>query len=258
MPRILATEKPIKQSLLIDLLKKNGSDDELRSMSPRFMVELDDQDQLSDMSYAGNGSLGSGKKVTGEAIVEEGRARGTFKANEESEFFGKTIIGEISFDVPVLTRDSQPVKQLADAKKLETTGKVVVDNKTTQLGHFVAYEVRWNSEVRTTILFSEKPINVAKLKESLAKNGTDDGLIDFSSQVKVTIDKEDRPAFLNLYADGVSLSQNTNLVGDMIVEDNRARGTVKFDKPVDFFKKTINFDLTFDLEVLPLPATAKE
>lgn len=256
--RVLATETPIKQSSLIDLLRKGGPDDELRSKSPRVLVELDDQDKLDNMSYAGNGSLGSGRDVTGEAIVEAGRARGTFKANKESEFFGKKIIGEITFDVPVLTRDSQPEKRLANAKKLETSGNLVVNNKTMKLANFVAYQAKWNDEVRTTILFSEKPINVAKLKASLAKNGNDDGNFDFASQVKVTIDKDDNPAFLNLYADGASINQNTGLVGDVIVEDGRARGTVKLDKAIDFAGKSINFDLTFDVEVLMLPKPTKE
>lgn len=253
--RILATATPIKQSTLIELLRKNGPDDGLRSMSPRVFVELDDQDQPVNMSYAGNRAVGSAGSsgITGEAIVEEGRARGTFKAKKESEFFGRKIIGEITFDIPVWTRDSQPVKQLTNAPKLETSGRLVVSDQTTKLSHFLAYQVKSSDEVRTAILFSEKPINVAKLKESLAKDGTDDGYIDFSSQVRVTIDKDDRPAFLNLYASGVSLSQNTGLVGDVIVEDGRARGTMKLNEAVEFAGKTINFDLTFDLEVLPLP-----
>jgi ribosomal 50S subunit-recycling heat shock protein len=256
--RILATQTPIKQSMLIDLLKSNEPDHNLTSMSPRLMVALDDQDQLINMNYAGNDSLGSGRKVTGEAIVEEGRARGHFKANEESEFFGKTIIGEITFDVPVITRDSQPIKQLTNAKKLETSGKLVVNNQSMKLSHFISYQVKLGDEVRTAILFSEKPINVAKLKESLAKDGSDSGVIDFASHVKVMIDKEDRLAFLNLYTDGASINQNTDLVGEVIVEDLRARGTVKLGKNVEFFGKVINFDMTFDLEVLPLPTTAKE
>lgn len=259
--RILATDTPIKQASLIELLKKNGADDELRSRSPRLLVELDDQDKPIGMSYAGNGSLGSASEsgMIGEAIVEEGRARGTFKAKKESEFFGKKIIGEITFDVPVLTRDSQPTKQLANAKKLETSGNLVINNKTMKLGHFAAYQIKWlDNEIRTAIRFSEKPIDMGKLKAALAKDGTDDGLFDFSSHVKVVIDKNDSPAFLNLYTDGASVSQNTNLVGDVIVEDGRARGTVKLDKAIDFAGKNINFDLTFDLDVLMLPAKDKE
>ncbi len=258
--RILATKAPIKQSSLIGLLQKNGADDELRSMTPRVLVELDEQDKPIGMSYAGNGSLGSasGSGMTGEAIVEEGRVRGTFKAKKESEFFGKKIIGEISFDLPVLTRDSQPAKQLANAKKLETSGNLVVNNNSKKLANFVAYQVKSSSEVETVIFFSEKPINLAKLKAALAKEGTDSDYIDFSTQVKVTINKNDKPAFLNLYADGASINQNTGLLGDVIVEDGRARGTVKLDKAIEFAGKNINFDLTFDVEVLMLPTTAKE
>ncbi len=256
--RILATETAIKQSSLIDLLRKNGEDHGLRSRSPRVLVELDDQDKLNTMSYAGNGSLGSGRDVTGEAIVEAGRARGTFKANKEDEFFGKTIIGEISFDVPVLTRDSQPAKQLADAKNLETSGKLLVSDKPIKLGNVVAYEVKIADEIQTAIFFTEKPINIAKLKASLAKDASDDGLFEPHTQVKILIDRDDKPSSMNLWHDNASMSGNSNLIGDVVVEDGRARGTVKLSKPDEFLGKTYSFDLTFDVEVLKLPSTAKE
>ena len=154
--------------------------------------------------------------------------------------------------MPVLTRDSQPEKRLTDAKKLETAGNLVVNNKTMKLANFVAYQTKSSDEIQTVIFFSEKPINTAKLKAALAKDGSDSDYFDFSSQVKVTIDKNDKISFLNLYADGASISQNTGLVGDVIVEDGRARGTVKLDKEIDFAGKKINFDLTFDLDVIPL------
>ncbi len=256
--RILATEAPIKQSSLIDLLRKNGADDELRSMSPRVLVELDDQDKLNNMSYAGNGSLGSGRDITGEAIVEEGRARGTFKAKKESEFFGKKIIGEITFDVPVLTRESEPAKRLANAAKLDTAGKLLVNDKPIKLGSVVAYEVKIFDEIRTAIFFTEKPINMAKLKASLAKDGTDDSVFEVQSQVKVLIDKDDKLSMMHIWHDNASLNSNANLIGDVVVEDGRARGTAKLGKPSEFFGKTFSFDLTFDVEVLKLPATAKE
>lgn len=256
--RILATETAIKQSSLIDLLRKNRPDDGLRSKSPRVLVELDDQDKLNTMSYAGNGSLGSGRDVKGEAIVEAGRARGTFKAHKQDEFFGKTIIGEISFDVPVLTRDSQPAKQLADAKKLETSGKLLVSDKPIKLGNVVAYEVKLFDEIQTAIFFTEKPINMAKLKAALAKDGSDSGLFEPHAQVKILIDRDDKPSSMNLWHDNASMSSNADLTGDVVVEDGRARGTVKLGKPSEFFGKTYSFDLTFDVEVLKLPTTAKE
>ena len=254
--RILASDTPIKESSLIELLRKNGSDDGLRSRSPQLLVELDDQDQPVKMSYAGNGSLGQAydSGLIGEAIVEEGRARGTFKAKKESEFFGKKIIGEITFDVPVLTRDSEPAKQLANAKKLETSGKLLVNDKPIKLGSVVAYEIKYADEIRTAIFFTEKPINMAKLKAALAKDGTDDSTFEPQSQVKVLIDKNDKLSMMNLWHDNASLNSNADLIGDLVVEDGRARGTAKLGKPTEFFGKTFSFDLTFDVEVLKLPA----
>lgn len=257
--RVVASEKPIKQDMLIEWMKSPGKSEEIQFPASHVQLELDDQDRPNRLSMlAGQFSLGSsGGDLEGDAIVEDGRARGSFRMKMPKDVFDKQFLAEISFDVPVLTRNSQPAKQLADAKKLETSGKVVVDNQPKKLSHVIAYQVKSGDEIRTAVLFNEKPINVAKLKEALAKNGNDDGVIDFSSQVKVYIARDDRPAFLNLYTDGVSLNQNTNLVGDVIVEDLRARGTVKFDKPVEFFGKTIDFDLTFDVEVIPLPAKSE-
>lgn len=62
---------------------------------------------------------------------------------------------------------------------------------------------------------------------------------------------------MNLYHDGASLNSNADLVGEAVVEDGRARGTVKLGKPSEFFGKTFSFDLTFDVNVLPLPASNK-
>lgn len=258
--KVVASEKPIRQASILAALQKTGTDEGLDIESPRITLELDDQDNPDRMSYTGGMAIGSANEseLTGSAIVEEGRARGTFKSKKASEFFGRMITGEISFDLPVLTRGSQPIKQLANAKKLETAGSLVINNDTKKLANFVAYQTKSSDEIQTVIFFSEKPINIAKLKAALAKDGSDSDYFDFSSQVKVTIDKNDKISFLNLYADGASINQNTGLVGDVIVEDGRARGTVKLGEEIDFAGKKINFDLTFDLDVLKLPSTAKE
>ena len=212
------------------------------------------------MSLAANQSLGStgSSGLKGEAIVEGGRARGSIAMTEPKSFFDHTIIGEISFDVPLLTRDSVPAKRLTDAKKLENSGKLLIDDKPVILASVVAYEVKVSDGKQTAILFTEKPINLSKLKESLAKDGSDSGLFEFQSQVKVSIDKEDRPVMMNLYSDGASLSSNSSMVGDVVIEDGRARGTVKLGKPSEFFGKTFSFEITFDVDVMLLPAATSE
>jgi hypothetical protein len=241
-------------------MKKAGKIEDLEISSPNIQLELDDQDRPNTLSLVANktpGGTGS-SGLKGEAIVEEGRARGSFKMTEAKEFFDRTIIGEISFDVPVLTRDSKPAKQLTDAKKLEKSGKLLVNSKPIKLGSVVAYEVKVFDEKRTAIFFTEKPINLAKLKASLAKDGSDSGLFESQSQVKIEIDKDDRVSSMNLYSEGASLNSNADLIGDVIVEDGRARGTARLGKPTEFFGKTFSFEMTFDVEVLPLPATPKE
>ncbi|MCX7422137.1 MAG: hypothetical protein NT013_21705 [Planctomycetia bacterium] len=253
--KVVATEKPIKQASLLALLQKTGTDEGLEIASPRITLELDDQDRPDKMSYTAPQTIGSANSsgLTGEAIVEEGRARGTFKSKKASEFFGRTITGEISFDLPVLTRHAKPTKQLTDAPKLENSGKLMVNDKPVKLGSVVAYQVKVFDDVRTAILFTEKPINMEKLKASLKKEGNDSGLFEFQSQVKVEINKDDQPSMMSLWHDNASLNSNSDLVGDVIVEDGRARGTVKLGKPSEFIGKTFGFEITFDVEVLPLP-----
>lgn len=257
--KVIASESPIKQASLLELLQKKGTDEGLNVPSPQLTLELDDQDSPNRLSYTAPQTVGSasGSKLIGEAIVEEGRARGKFKSKEPSEFFGRTISGDISFDLPVLTRDSKPAKQLTNAPKLATSGKLLVDDKPIKLANVVAYEVKVFDEKRTAIFFTEKPINMAKLKAALAKEGTDDGLFEAQSQVKVVIDKDDKPSMMSLWHDGASLNSNADLAGDVIIEDGRARGTVKLGKPTEFFGKKFSFEITFDVEVLPLPAKAE-
>ena len=56
----------------------------------------------------------SGNDLEGDAIVENGRTRGTMKLKPK-KFFDKEYSAEITFDVPLLTRDSAPAKRLLDA-----------------------------------------------------------------------------------------------------------------------------------------------
>jgi hypothetical protein len=242
--RVIATARPLKQAAIIEQLQKTGDYDTSSLGSPYIRLELDDRDIANSMSLAANktpgGTGNSGLK--GEAIVEDGRARGSFQMTEPKEFFGRTIIGEISFDVAVLTRESQPAKQLENVPKLESSGRLLVDDKVISLPSVVAYQVKVFDNVRTAIFFTEKPINLEKLKSSLAKDGTDSGVFESQSQVKVEIDKEDRPAMMNLYSDGASLNSNSELIGDVVVEDGRARGTVKLGKPSEFIGKKFSFD----------------
>ncbi len=277
--RIVATDKPLKQETLIEQLKFPGENRDFDLPASQWLrLELDHKDRPDALNFAVHKFQTSAgrRNFKGEAIVEDGRVRGSIQTKEPVEFGGRTITAEITFDVPLLTRDSKPGKQLSDAPKPETSepdkpkkgiaklpklassGTLLVNDKPIKLASVVAYEVKTFDDKRTAIFFTEKPINMEKLKAALKKDGSDSGLFETQSQVKVEIDKDDRPAMMSLWCDGASLNSNSDLIGDVIVEDGRARGTVKLGKPSEFFGKTFSFEITFDVEVLLLPAATSE
>lgn len=258
--KVVATEKPIKQEALLAMLKKTGTDERFDLPQPYLQIELDDEDRPASLGLSAAGTPGGATsgKLKGEALVEDGRARGTVQLKEPGKFFDKVYTAEISFDVPVLTRDATPAKRLTDAPKLANSGTLSLNNTTYKLAHVVAYEVKVFDEKRTALFFSEKPINLEKLKASLKKDGTDDGLFEFQPQVRLQIDSSDAVKQMHLWADNTSISSNADITGDLVVEDGRARGTAKLTKPGEFFGKPYTFEVTFDVEVLPLPETKGE
>lgn len=279
--RIYATDKPIKQESWIERLRQPGEnrDFDLHA-SPFLLLELDDKDRPDAINFAVQKFQTSAgrRNFKGDAIVEDGRARGSIQTKEPVEFGGRTITAEITFDVPLLTRDSQPTKQLTDATKLETSepdkpkkdiaklpklensGKLLVNNKPVKLGNVVAYELMVSGKKTTAINFTDKPIPLPKLKAQLAKDGSDMGLFDFDSQAKLEFDQKGELTVILVAHDNKSfpIIGNSDVISDVVIEDGRARGTLKFGEPWKFAGTKYLLDLTFDVEVLKLPATIEK
>jgi hypothetical protein len=195
--------------------------------------------------------------LSGAALVEDGRARGTVQLKEPGSFFRKVYTAEISFDVPVLTRDSTPAKRLVDATRLANAGTLTFGNRTWKLPSVVAWEMKQFDKPMTTVVLSERPLDPAKLKAVLGKKSADD-YFEFTAQVKLVIDAEDKISSMQLWADNSSISGsgNTDVAGDIVVEDGRARGTARMTKPGEFFDKKYTFEVSFDVDVLGKPASA--
>ena len=72
------------------------------------------------------------------------------------------------------------------------------------------------------------------------------------------IDAEDNVSSMHIWADNASISGsgNSDLAGDIVIEDGRARGTAKMTKPGEFFDKKYSFEVSFDVEVLGKPTSA--
>lgn len=260
--RIVATDRPIKQDSLLSKLKKTGTDKDKGQSPPAWpqpylQVELDEDDRPTRLSLHADTTPGggSGDALTGSALVEEGRVRGTVKLKEPGDFFDKVYTAEISFDVPLLTRDSTPAKRLANAARLPNSGRLTIGNKTYQLSHAIAYPMKQFDESVTAVVLSEKPLNLAKLTAAIGKKSIDD-YFEFVPQVKLLIGAEDNVRSLSIWADNTSISGNESLAGELAIEDGRARGTAKLTKPGEFFDKKYTFELSFDVNVLGKPPAA--
>ena len=227
--KIVATQKAINQETLLAKLRTTGTDkDEDESPptlpQPYLLIVLDEDDRPWRLNLQADGTPGggSGDELTGTALLEDGRVRGTVRLKEPGSFFDKVYTAEISFDVPVLTRESTPAKRLTDAPRLANSGKLLIGNKTYKLENVVGYEMKRFDEPATTVVLSEKPLNMAKLKAALGKKAADD-YFEFTPQVQLIIDAEDNLSSVSIWADNVSISGNGSLDGDIVIEDGRAR-----------------------------------
>jgi len=243
------------QDKLIALLNKTGNDDDMEFPEPNIRVEIGADGEVAGISYQLDGVSGGGNSGTiGDVLVEDNRARGTLELEEEGEFFERTYTWKISFDTDVLTKTSKTAKVAQNLPKLENGGELTLGKGQWKLAHVVAYEAKMFDEVVTKVFISQKPINMAKLKASLAKDGTDDGVFETQPQVVLQIDDNDSVKQAAIWADNASISSNADLEGDATVADGRVRGTTKLSEPGEFFGKKYDFHVSFDVEVIPLPA----
>jgi len=259
--KIIAAESAINERPLLERLKSTGSDEGWDLKSPFLKLELDDQDRPTMISLFAEKLAGGASRdeLEGQAIVEAGRARGTVKQKPKT-FFKKEYSAEITFDVPLLTRDSTPTKRLVSAPLLPNAGKLTIGGRTNMLAHVTVYETRRFDEIVTAVLLTERPIDLAKLKASLAKpEQNDDAFNEFQPQIKLVIDAREQVNGINIWSDGLSLSGSgwDNIKASVAIEDGRARGTMKTTASQDAFGKKVDFDISFDASVLLLPAAVK-
>lgn len=261
--KIVATQKTLKLDTLLARLKKNGHDMDEDGQSPSWpepylLIKLDEDDKPWNLNLRADGTPGHGShdELTGSAVVQNGRARGTVALSEPGDFFDKVYTAEISFDVPVLTGDSTPQKRLAGAGKLANSGKLTIGNKTYNLPNVVAYEMMFFDDPMTTVVFSESPLNMAKLNAALGRKAADE-YFEFTPQVKLIIDADDNVSSVSIWADNMSFGGNSKLDDNVVIEDGRARGTARMREPDEVMNREYNFEVSFDLNVLGKKAPAQ-
>jgi hypothetical protein len=259
--KIVATESAIKQQQLLEQLKITASDEGWEPPRPFLKLDLDDANRVTAISFNTAQLTGgdSGDDLEGEAIVEEGRARGTVKLKPK-KFFEKEYSAEITFDVPLLTGDSSPAKRLANAPKLPNTGTLTIAGKSHSLAHITVYESQQFDATVTVVLLTERPINLPKLKASLSKPArNDDGFTEFQPQIKLVFNAREQLQGMSIWCDSLSISTSggDNIKASVEIEDGRARGTAKTTESGATFGKKYDFNITFDASVIALPEAAK-
>jgi hypothetical protein len=257
---IVATATPINQEWLLKLLRSNTPEEKWGDSGwfpqPYLKIALDDKDAPISVQLSANGVVGSGsdKDVFGEAIVEDGRVRGKCTVPLDT-FFDHTYQAEITFDTNLLTGSSTSAKRLANLPTLQNAGSITLGERKFNLPNVFAYQSTEGTSTVTRVVFTEKPVDLAKLKTALnSKPGElDDRFIGFQTQVKLTFSSNDELKSVYLWCDGGNIvwSGNSNVASSVQSEDGRVRGSVQTLKAEEVFGKKCLLQVTFDLSIIP-------
>lgn len=141
-----------------------------------------------------------------------------------------------------------------DEPKTEAKGTLTLGDNTYKLARALAYEITRSNRKETVVILSEKPLDTAKLKQSLKKNGTDEGFFPFDSHVKLLFDEKGSLSQTAIYADGANIigSGDDNIKSAATIKDGMAKGKAGMEKPGKFFKMSYRFEVAFDVAVIQL------
>ncbi len=253
---IVATAQPVKQDALLKLLQANVPEEkwgeQWRLPSPNVVLILDEDDSLRSVQLYADKVPGSSTSVTGEAMVENGRARGKAKLSPQ-KFFEHCYEAEISFDTPLLNPGAAPRSLLANAPKLENSGEIMLAGRTFPLPYVTAYEERKGDRTMFHVVLTEKPIDSEKILASLKKSGeVGMGIVGFQTHIDFTIDGNDTLSSMSLWCDGASVTWSGNDKIQSLVqsEGSRVRGTSKTIAKEEVFGKSFEFQASFDTSIL--------
>ncbi|MBM3204130.1 hypothetical protein FJZ55_09540, partial [Candidatus Woesearchaeota archaeon] len=153
-------------------------------------------------------------------------------------------------------RKEKPKQGIDKMPKLPNEGAVVMDGKTYQLSNVIAYEVFENAQWSTKVIATQRPVNQQSLISRLKLTGTDKNADESTPTwpqpyLLIVLEEDDLPWRLELNADKTpGGGTGSALAGSTLVEDGRARGTVKLKEPGSFFDKVYTAEISFDVTVL--------
>ena len=253
---IVASARPVKTKALLELLASNVPEEDWDSKwevpAPYIKLVLDADDSLRSMQLYAEKVPGSSTSVKGEAVVEAGRARGKAQLEQQS-FFEHTYEAEITFDTQLINGTPPDNTGLANAPKLENSGKIILAGTPHSLPHITAYQAQQSDRMVTHVLLTEKRVESDKILAALTKsNEVDLSLVGIQRQIDLTFNENDQLVSVFLYCDGNSInwSGNDKVEADVQSDDNRVRGTTKTTAAEEVFGKTIEIQASFDTTIL--------
>ena len=261
---VVATSTPLKQESLLKLLQSNVPEEKWGQIGklpiPHLKLVLDEKDSPQSMQLIAEKVPGTGSTddLVGSSLVEEGRARGNCVLKPKT-FFEHSYSAEITFDTSLLTQTSTPRKLLANAPKLENSGKLTLGGKTYTLANVIVYESKQSENTVTHVLLTEKAIDITKLQAALSKpEKLDEGFANFQTQIKLTINQNDELQSMFMWCDGASInwSGNENVKSLIQIEDGRVRGTAQTIVAEEVFGKKCDFKASFDASIIRAASAA--
>ena len=147
-----------------------------------------------------------------------------------------------------------------DESKTEAKGSLTLNGTTYKLASALAYEQTVFRKKETVVILSEKRLDTAKLKQSLQKNGNDDDFFPTAPHVKLAFDQAGELLQLSIHGGGANIirSGDPNVKTTVTLKDGAAKGTAGTQKPDTFRNQPLQFDVTFEVDVIPLTRSGTE
>jgi len=144
--------------------------------------------------------------------------------------------------------------------KSKAKGTLTLAGTTYRLTSALAYEQTVFRKKETVVLLSEKPIDTAKLMQSLKKNGNDDDFFPVDVHVKLSLDGAGQLLQIHVYAGGANIirSGDPNILTKATIQGATAKGTAGMKKADTFRDKPFEFEAEFDVAVIQAPGAGAE
>ena len=144
----------------------------------------------------------------------------------------------------------QPIAQAKGAATLW------IGKKEYKLNHLIAYKSKFYEDdpnLFTMVMATEKAVansEIEKLKQSLAKNGTDDDFFLFVPNIKLTFDPDGGLMHFHGWADNKSLNGGSDVEAEITEKAGVVTGKAVMPEAAKFFEETYRFEMNFAVKLL--------